>query len=146
MEMNFKLKWESFLNGFDSIEEMNLWDKEAFGEMEAYCENILLSFLVRFISSDGVIKHSEVEKLNTLFGFDFSLSEIVEIAENITVEQNDITDNIKNTLSMITKVNSSIAEDFKTLLIDACDVIINSDNSLQDIEIISIKKFIHELG
>lgn len=32
----FKMKYESFLIGCDSIEEMELWDKNSLGEMEAF--------------------------------------------------------------------------------------------------------------
>lgn len=48
--MDFKFTWERFINGFDAIEENGAWDKEEYGEMEVYCENILISVYALYSS------------------------------------------------------------------------------------------------
>ena len=43
---SFKMKYELFLIGCDSIEEMGLWDKKALGEMDVFYSNDLTSVII----------------------------------------------------------------------------------------------------
>lgn len=145
MEKEFSFEWEKFINGFDAIEEMNLWDKDTYGEMESFCENILISVLMRFISVDGVVKPLEVEKLNSIFDFNFDISEVSDICENMSEELEGYIDNPEDMFTIIANANSKIAEKFKDLLLEACETIINSDDFVDTSETMELNDFITNL-
>ena len=52
---SFKMKHEAFLVGCDAIEEMGLWNKEAYGEMDVFYSNDLVIVIIRLIATDGKI-------------------------------------------------------------------------------------------
>ena len=68
----FKVKYDAFLIGCDSIEELGMWDKEEFGEMDAFYLNDLSSVVIRLIAADGKITQKEVDYLNAPFEFDYN--------------------------------------------------------------------------
>ena len=51
---DFKFKYERFLTGCDAIEENGQWDREKFGEMDAFYSNDLVSVIIRLIA---IFKH-----------------------------------------------------------------------------------------
>ena len=76
---NFKLKYEMFLNGCDSIEETEQWDVEKLGEMDAFYISDLASIIIRLVALDGKITAKEVDYFNRTFGFEYTLEELTEL-------------------------------------------------------------------
>lgn len=145
MEKDFNLEWEKFINCFDAIEEMTLWDKNAYGEMEAFCENILISVLIHFVAVDGKVKPMEVEKLNKAFGFRLKFAQIENIYSNMSEEINDCIADPDGMLDIIAKANLKIAERFKELLVEACELIVNSDDFVDVRESTELSRFVENL-
>ena len=138
---SFKMKYESFLIGCDSIEEMGLWDKEALGEMDAFYSNDLTSIIIRLIASDGKITHKEVEYLNKTFGFDYSLQELKYVYESAKdCLEHSFDENFENGISYMRKINTKLANAYKELLSMICEIIINSDGVITHEEIVEIEK------
>ena len=108
---SFKTKHEAFMIGCDSIEEMNLWDKETLGEMEAYYSYDLISIIIRLITADGEISEKEVTYLNETFGFDYSVDELVDVYDSCKDDiGNSFVENFENGITYMRRINSKLAD------------------------------------
>ena len=139
---SFKTKYEAFINGCDSIEDMGLWDKESYGEMEAFYSNDLISIIIRIIATDKSIEQNEVDYLNKTFGFDYTKEQLLEVYnscyENIVSESFD--ENFENGITYMRKINAKLADAYKDLLSLICEIIIASDGVISDSEIAEVKQ------
>lgn len=124
----FKLKYEKFLAGCDSLEEINCWDKESLGEMEVYYVSDLTGAIVRLIAADGNFAQSEADFINDVFGFNYSVSELKEIYEGFGEDVDSIfNEEMSNGISKMKSINEELAEAYKDLLHTVCDIVIASD-------------------
>ncbi len=138
---SFKTKYEAFLAGCDSIEELGLWDLEANGEMDAFYSNDLASVIIRLVAADGKITSKEVLYLNETFGFDYTLEEMEEVyrASKEIIEQ-DFDENFENGISHMRKINGKLADAYKELLSLICQIIIESDGAVAASEIAEVQR------
>ena len=124
----FRFKYERFFIGCDALEELDLWDKEKNGEMEAYYQNDLVSVILRLTAIDGKIAEKEVQFFNDVFGFNYSFDEFTEVyrscRENIEELSNE---EFVNGITLMRSVNEKLADAYRELLCLACDIIIESD-------------------
>lgn len=132
----FKLKFEKFLNGCDSIEEIDLWDKEEYGEMDVFFTADLVSVIVKLIVSDGEVTKKEVDYLNSLLGFDYGIEEVADIYEDCgDAIDAFFDDELESSIDMIRKVNEKLADAYADLLVTACDLVSESDGIVMEEEI-----------
>lgn len=137
---SFRIKHEAFINGCDSIEEMGLWDKEEFGEMDAFYSNDLASVIIRLIAADGNISSKEVDYLNATFELDYTLDELVEVYDSCKEEIGHAFDEIfENGIKLLRNINTKLADAYKELLVLICDIIIESDGIISENEIAEVK-------
>ena len=138
---SFKRKYELFLNGCDSIEELGLWDKDAYGEMDVFYTNDLVSVIIRLIAADGKITQKEVAYFNETFGFDYTLAELQDVYD---VCKDDIghafDENFENGISVMRKINAKLADAYKDLLGLVCEIIINSDGVVAESELAEVTR------
>ncbi len=138
---SFKTKYEAFLTGCDSVENMGLWDRELLGEMDAYYTNDLLSVIIRLIARDGKISGKEVEYLNETFGFEYTQPELREVYDSCEEELGSKFDeSFANGISYMRKVNYKLADAYKELLSLVCEIIIESDGAITDEERTEVKR------
>lgn len=138
---SFKMKYESFLIGCDSIEEMGLWDKEAHGEMYAFYSNDLASVIIRLIATDGKITQKEVEYLNGTFDFEYTLEELIDVYNACKDDIGQAFDeNFENGITYMRKINAKLADAYKELLSLICEIIIESDGVITESEISEVKR------
>ncbi len=137
---SFNTKFESFLTGCDSVEEMGLWDRETLGEMDAFYVNDLLSVIIRLIASDGNISAKEVQYLNETFGFAYTQEELVAVYNSC---QEDIghafDESFQNGISYMRKINGKLADAYKELLALSCRIIVEGDGVVAPEEIAEIR-------
>ncbi len=132
----FKLKYEKFLVGCDSLEETNRWDKESFGEMEVYYVSDLTGAIIRLIAADGNFSQTEADFINDVFGFNYSVSELKEIYEDFGEDvESAFVEEIENGISMMKSINEELAEAYKDLLHTVCDIVIASDGMVSSPEV-----------
>ena len=137
----FKIKYEKFIIGCDSLEEIDAWDKKAHGEMDVYYENEIISIIVGLIVSDGEIGDKEVEYLNKNFGFEYTAKDIYDIYESCDDELDDYFDeNFENGLSLMRSVNTELADVYKELLRLICSIILESDGVATDEELEELER------
>ncbi len=138
---SFNLKYELFLNGCDSIEEMQLWDKDLLGEMDAFYSNDISSVIIRLIASDGNITSKEVDYFNETFGFEYTVEELTEIYNSCKDDiGHSFDENFENGITYMRKINAKLADAYKELLALICAIIIESDGIVADEEIAEVKR------
>lgn len=125
---SFQLKYEKFLNGCDSVEEMGLWDKEAYGEMDAFYSADLVSVIIRLIAADGAISQAEVGYINDIFGFTYTVEELQVIYEECGEGIEAIYDEgVASGYALLKGINEKLAAAYKELLSLICDIVMESD-------------------
>ena len=138
---NFKLKYEMFLNGCDSIEETEQWDVEKLGEMDAFYISDLASIIIRLVALDGKITAKEVDYFNRTFGFEYTLEELTELyrvcEDNI---DRSFDENFENGITYMRKINNELADAYKELLSLVCQIIIESDGVISEAEVAEVKR------
>ena len=138
---SFKMKYEAFLIGCDSLEEMDLWDKEAYGEMDAFYSNDLISVAIRLIATDGVITQKEADFLNEMFDFEYTPEELIEVYDLCKDDIGHAFDeNFENGITYMRKINEKLADAYKELLCLICDIIIESDGVISESEVAEVKR------
>lgn len=138
---SFKMKHESFLTGCDSIEEMGLWDKDSFGEMDVFYTNDLTSVIIRLIATDGKITQKEVYFLNETFDFEYTLDELIDVYNSCKDDIGHAFDeNFENGIMHMRKINAKLADAYKELLSLICEIIIESDGIIAESEIAEVKR------
>ena len=143
----FKLKYEKFIYGCDSAEEMQKWNKEENGEMEAYFSNELVSVATVLIAADGRFSCVEIEFLNELFDFDYTSEELSEIYDDYCESIEEIFDEgVENGISILKRINEKIATAYKDLLATLCEIIIKSDNVVENAEISLATELLEKLN
>ena len=142
---NFKLMWELFLNGFDSLEETGNWDVEEYGEMESFCENVLVCILVKAVFADRKATQQEIDAINNMFGFELDIDTVSQILDIMDSEENDILDEPEKTFNLIKTANEGVYNEFKELVREACKIVIESDGIVTSVEIDKLNKFINKI-
>ena len=137
----FKDKYERFLIGCDAVEEMNLWDKDKYGEMDVFYQNDLVGIILRLITIDGKISDKETEYVNESFDFDYSTEELIEIYDNCRDSIGlSFYEQFKIGLTAMQSINEKLAYAYKQILLLICDIIINSDNIITQEEIQEVER------
>lgn len=133
---SFKTKFERFLIGCDSIEELDRWDKEANGEMDVYYSNDIVSVIIRLIAADGSFSEKETDYLNEFFGFDYTAEELKSTYEDCSDEiENLFDEELGSGIATMREINSNLADAYKELLLTVCDIIIESDGVIDGAEV-----------
>ena len=133
---SFKFKFEKFLTGCDSIEEMGLWNLEENGEMDAYYSADLTSVIIRLIAADGNVTQKEVDYLNDIFGFEYTVEELAAIYDDCAEAIDSIfEDGAENGLSLMRSINEKLADAYIDLIVTICDIVIESDGVIDAAEI-----------
>lgn len=142
----FRHKYDRFITGCDALEELNLWNKEENGEMDAYYTGDLTSIIIRLISADGDITEKEVNYINDMFGFVYTEEELTEIYEQCGEEIDTLFDEgVKNGYDLMRGINQKLAEAYKELIMIVCDTVIASDGVIDKVEI-SLAQKIKSIG
>lgn len=88
---NFKLNYETFINGRNSIVEAEQWNKNALGNMASFNADHLLCIILQLVAIFGNISQKITDHFNKTFGLEYDLDKLVEIYKNCI-------DNINKTL------------------------------------------------
>ena len=133
---SFKFKHERFIIGCDAVEEAGAWNKEQYGEMDAFYSTDLCSVILRLVAVDGTITPREVAFLNETFGFEYTLEELVEVYENCKEDiDHSFDESFENGISLMRSISPKLADAYKELLSLVCDILICSDGDVADAEV-----------
>ena len=124
----FKAQYEKFLTACDALEENGDWKKATQGDMETYYFNGLMCAALHLISADGLFSDEEADYINAVLGFHYSADELSEIYRT---EKTDIdqlfTSGIPEDYRQLKKEYPEMAELYKTMLLQLCELIAASD-------------------
>lgn len=122
--------WTSFLDACDE-QEVESWDKDELGEMDAYYANEALSVAIHLIATDGVFGDDEVECLNAIFDYDYSVETLEETYENVDVYIDAMFDDeLDDGILLLRGYNDNLADAYQDILCEICDAIIESDGDI----------------
>ena len=137
----FKFKFERFMTGCDSLEEAQAWDKEAFGEMDVYYTNELVSIAIRLISSDGRFSGGEAQFMEDMFGFECTPSQLEDIYENCEDNLETMFDEgSANGFTLMKNINEKLADAYKELVALVCEIVMEADGSVVKAEMAVAEK------
>ncbi len=126
--------WTSFLDACDE-QELISWDTEELGEMDAYYANEALSVAIHLIASDGMFGEDEVECLNAIFDYDYSVETLEETYENVDVYIDAMFDDeLDDGILLLRGTNDDLADTYQDLLCEICDAVIESDGDISEAE------------
>ena len=132
---SFKTRLDHFTIGCDSIEEIELWNKEESGELDVFCLNEFVSTILRLVAADDVITEQEADYVNKNFGFSYTADELKDIYENCQFVINDsFEERIREDIQLVSGVNAKLGEEFKELISLICGIIAASDNKISEEE------------
>lgn len=125
----FIAKKALFEIGCDAAEEIGLWQTAERGEMKLYCENLVVSAVLRVIASDGRISADEIAFIREILELDYSKTEIEEIYSEIDFREEigRFAQMLKEDLREIGTIRPSLAEYFGDILLLACRIITRLD-------------------
>ena len=131
----FKLNYEKFLTACDALEEEKRWDTEKYGEMESWYFNDIMCVIIHLISSDGSFSRKEADYVNDVFGFGYTAAELAELYR---VQGEDINrlilEDVPANYQLLKGFDGELAELYKTLLLQVCGIVADSDGVLHDSE------------
>ncbi len=132
---SFKLKYEKFILGCDSIELDESWDKEANGEMDVFYENEILSVILSLIIADGTISEAEVRYLNDNFGLSYSVEQLKTVYTALGDEIDAFFERyFKAGYQMLQGIHEKLATAYKELFELICQIIVESDGRVSEEE------------
>ncbi|MBQ3284214.1 MAG: TerB family tellurite resistance protein [Ruminococcus sp.] len=132
----FKLKLEIFINGCDQKEIDLKWNREERGEMEAFYQNDLITFVISLMYADGKISVDEANYLNKTFGFEYSVKELREVHEFLQTElEGKFDDQLVDDVRYLISLDQKMGESFIDLLLMLCDIISQSDDAVAEEEL-----------
>ena len=142
----FMLQYDAFVQSCDAAEAEGLWNTEEYGEMEGYYFNILMGVILHLIVVDGNIAESEVDYLNSSFGFEYTTDSLLEVYYSVgsDIEQNYL-ENAKNGLELLKGMNEEIAQKFRELLSLVCRIITESDADVREEELAELRDLEQQL-
>jgi hypothetical protein len=136
----FHKKYEQFLAGCDSVEELERWNTSYYGDMDVFYTNDLVSVIISLIASDGEISQREVAYLNEAFGFDMTLEALIAVYENSPEAiDNTCNETFASGIDRLETINPKLAEAYRELLSLICDIIMESDGVITEKEVAKAK-------
>ena len=132
----FRLQYEKFLHGCDSIEMDGDWNVYDSGDMETYYFNDMLCLILHLVSADGEFTSAEADFVNAMFGSEYTAEELAEVYQS---EKKDIRNmaeaEIPSDYRRLKTINEGLADLFKEMLFSICEIISESDGILRNTEL-----------
>ena len=124
----FRLKFEKFLNGCDTMEELSLWNTEELGEMEAYYTEDLACLILNLIAADGCVTDAEAKTMRELFEFDYTAEQLQTLLEEHSEPIREMTESgLHEGLRLLASMSDKMADAYRELLASACALVAESD-------------------
>ena len=127
----FRLNYEKYLTACDAQELEGRWDTEADGEMDAWFANDLICAVIRLIAADGTVSPEEVDYLNEALGFSYTPEELRDVYRSAGDRIEYMFEReIPGSIAKLRKLEPGLAELYRTMMLQICDLIIGSDGHI----------------
>ncbi|MBR3312509.1 MAG: TerB family tellurite resistance protein [Atopobiaceae bacterium] len=132
---HFSQDREAFFFACDKLENSGQWDLGAFGPMAVYFEADLFAVALQVMSIDGVFETPEAEVLNAMFDTSYTPRELGELYESAApVATAYAKEDEESALTLLAQIDPAVRDQYRDLLLKACDVIAVSDGEAEKSE------------
>ncbi len=125
---DFRQEYDAFINSCDALEMDGKWDKDQFGEMEAYYSSDLINVALRLMIADRKMTQEEVDIINLQFGFKYTAEELEEVYRECGKRiKESFEESVRNSFLMARMINETFAQNYIRLVHQISDIMIESD-------------------
>lgn len=125
---DFDQKLNTFLVACNELERLGTWNVRKRGPMVTYFEADLFNVALQVMFADGVFERSEAEVLNAMFSTAYTPRQLSQMYHSSNpVVEDYVNEDSQDALTILRNVDPQLAEDYRDLLLDACEVFSMSD-------------------
>lgn len=125
---DFQKDFEAFIVSCNELEESDRWDVDELGPTAAYFESDLFGAVLQVMSADGVFERPEAEVLNAMFDTSYTPRQLSDLYHSLgPVLKAYLSDDSDDALTILSNVDPSLAESYRSLLLEACRIVSLSD-------------------
>ena len=118
----------AFLIACNDLEELGTWNVRKRGPMATYFEADLFTVALQVMSADGVFERAEAEVLNAMFSTSYTPRELSQMYHSSNPVIDDyFSKTSQDALGMLSGLDANLADAYRGLLLDACEIISLSD-------------------
>lgn len=135
MNTRAEIALEGFCERFDALlvkcheaEQSGRWDTERLGMMSAFVESDLMAVVLATMSSDGVFETPEAEVMSRMFDNEYTPQDLRSLYGSLKPVIDDYVDEeATSALDTLRACDPSLCDDYRALILDACEVVSASD-------------------
>ena len=131
---NFQAKFEQFLINCDDAEQGSMWNREKYGEMQDYYAGLIVSMILRIVTSEGWISDEDIEYLNLLFGFSYDGGELEQVFEGCRelVTSSNFENQLKNSAIVLQRIKEDLYQEFRQMVALIVDAFSHSEDFITE--------------
>lgn len=136
----FDQKYTQFIQNCDKLEAMDAWNKEENGEMEAYFANHIFCTVIRMLAVDLELSGEELLTAAKLFSFGTPEQTLDESFWELYDHLSELGDDqwfcnwLQEDVDLLYSVDGTMAIAFRELLAIACQITMESDHEIKNVE------------
>ena len=130
----FQTKFEQFLIGCEDAEQGSIWNRDEYGEMQDYYAGLLVSMILRIVTSEGWISDEEIEYLNLVFGFSYDSGELEQVFEGCRdmVTSSDFETELRESALLLHQISTERYHEFHELVALIGEIFANSEDFISE--------------
>lgn len=129
-------RFDALLMRCDEFERSGRWDTEELGFMSAFIESDLMAAVLAMMSVDGVFETPETEVVNRMFDAEYTPQGLREMYGSLKPVIDDyVRSNASSALDVLRSCDPSLCDAYRSLILDACDVMSAADGIAESSEI-----------
>ncbi len=131
----FRERYDGMAEICAAAEEAGRWDKNRDGSMEGFAFAALSGAILSLIVSDGNVGERETAYLNSAFGFDYTVDDLLGLFRFSASDlRENAVQNVTDTVRALDEADPAAGAEFCTLLKLACRIISESDDGVAENE------------
>ena len=124
----FKKEYKSFLERCNELNDTALWNKEEYGDMEAYFTNDLCCILIVLIAADGYFDEAEVRFINATLNLDYDENALKGVYDQCKDDIDQVFEHgIPESKSILWHVDFELVDTYERMLKLLCEVVSTGD-------------------
>jgi tellurite resistance protein len=133
--------FDQFLVRCHDLEMSGKWSVSKYGLMSTYFESDLFAVLLQLMSADGVFERAEADVINQMFSTEYSARDLSKFYKSLGPVVNDYVDEeATDAMALLSEIDPELRDDYRKLMLDACNIISMSDGVAEGEERALIEK------
>ena len=131
----FRERYDGMTEICAAAEETGRWNRERDGSMEGFAFAALSGAILSLIVSDGNVGERETAYLNSAFGFDYTVDDLLDLFRFSASDlRGNAVQKVRDTVRALDKADPAAGAEFRALLKLACRIISESDDGVAEKE------------